>query len=219
MDDQYLIMLGNPGLNPLKLFWDIVDALDQKLDAKIAVVEDVIKWHNTKLAVRCCLSVQGCVWRGKSGSEGERGDWWEDIWGGSWDKQGRVYVTAVVKADIHDAVEPLNNEDLHNVFDTVSTLLMWPCGCWLAVYFSCTSKLWRTRLMKSARQRKQWHLQDDLQYALKKLCTVGYLVVVCEFICLMQTACLFVLWRPCLSSKICWAKLWKDEGRCAALVT
>jgi len=61
MDDQYLIMLGNPGLNPLKLFWDIVDALDQKLDAKIAVVEDVIKWHNTKLAVRCCLSVQGCV--------------------------------------------------------------------------------------------------------------------------------------------------------------
>jgi len=36
-------MLGNPGSNPLELFWDTVDALDQKLDAKIAVVEDVMK--------------------------------------------------------------------------------------------------------------------------------------------------------------------------------
>lgn len=36
-------MLGNPGSNPLELFWDTVDTLDQKLDAKIAVVEDVMK--------------------------------------------------------------------------------------------------------------------------------------------------------------------------------
>ena len=41
-------MLGNPGSNPLELFWDAVDALDQKLDAKIAVVEDVIKRFNAK---------------------------------------------------------------------------------------------------------------------------------------------------------------------------
>jgi len=36
-------MLGNPGSNPLELFWDTVDGLDQQLDAKIAVVEDVMK--------------------------------------------------------------------------------------------------------------------------------------------------------------------------------
>lgn len=41
-------MLGNPGSNPLELFWDAVDALDQKLDAKIVVVEDAIKRFNAK---------------------------------------------------------------------------------------------------------------------------------------------------------------------------
>ena len=47
-DDRYLSMLGNPGSNPLELFWDAVDALDQKLDAKIVVVEDAIKRFNAK---------------------------------------------------------------------------------------------------------------------------------------------------------------------------
>lgn len=39
-------MLGNPGSNQLELFWDVVDTLDQKLDAKIAVVENAIKTYN-----------------------------------------------------------------------------------------------------------------------------------------------------------------------------
>ena len=30
-DKRYLDMLGNPGSNPLELFWDVVDDLDQKL--------------------------------------------------------------------------------------------------------------------------------------------------------------------------------------------
>ena len=47
-DDRYLNMLGNPGSNPLELFWDAVDALDQKLDAKIVAVEDAIKRFNAK---------------------------------------------------------------------------------------------------------------------------------------------------------------------------
>lgn len=42
-DERYLNMLGNPGSNPLELFWDVVDGLDQKLDAKIAAVEGVLK--------------------------------------------------------------------------------------------------------------------------------------------------------------------------------
>ncbi|PPQ91486.1 hypothetical protein CVT25_013743 [Psilocybe cyanescens] len=49
-DDRYLDMLGNPGSNPLELFWDAVDALDQQLDGKVIIVEDAIKRHNTKLA-------------------------------------------------------------------------------------------------------------------------------------------------------------------------
>lgn len=43
-------MLGKPGSNPIELFWDVVDDLDQKLDAKIATVDAAIKRYNSKLA-------------------------------------------------------------------------------------------------------------------------------------------------------------------------
>ncbi|KAI0028675.1 hypothetical protein K488DRAFT_58019, partial [Vararia minispora EC-137] len=42
-DQRYLDLLGKPGSNPIELFWDIVDGLDQKLDAKIAVVENTLR--------------------------------------------------------------------------------------------------------------------------------------------------------------------------------
>lgn len=42
-------MLGKPGSNPIELFWDVVDDLDQKLDAKIATVDAAIKRYNSKL--------------------------------------------------------------------------------------------------------------------------------------------------------------------------
>ncbi|KJA28179.1 hypothetical protein HYPSUDRAFT_34557 [Hypholoma sublateritium FD-334 SS-4] len=51
-DARYLAMLGNPGSNPLELFWDAADALDQQLDAKVRVVEDVIRWHNERVEAR-----------------------------------------------------------------------------------------------------------------------------------------------------------------------
>lgn len=41
-DERYLGLLGIPGSNPLELFWDIVDKLDQKLDAKVALVEGAL---------------------------------------------------------------------------------------------------------------------------------------------------------------------------------
>lgn len=49
-DSRYLEILGNPGSNPLELFWDVVDGLDQKLDAKIEIVDAAIKKHNEMLA-------------------------------------------------------------------------------------------------------------------------------------------------------------------------
>lgn len=45
-DERYLNLLGNPGSNPIELFWDIVDNLDQKLDKKIAIVESAIRLFN-----------------------------------------------------------------------------------------------------------------------------------------------------------------------------
>ncbi|KZS98672.1 hypothetical protein SISNIDRAFT_546577 [Sistotremastrum niveocremeum HHB9708] len=45
-DERYLNMLGNPGSNPLELFWDEVDKLDQVLDAKVARVLAKLKEKN-----------------------------------------------------------------------------------------------------------------------------------------------------------------------------
>lgn len=45
-DTRYLDILGNPGSNPLELFWDLVDELDQQLDKKIGIVEEAIKRYN-----------------------------------------------------------------------------------------------------------------------------------------------------------------------------
>ncbi|KAK0489092.1 hypothetical protein IW261DRAFT_1443159 [Armillaria novae-zelandiae] len=45
-DERYLNMLGNPGSNQLELFWDVVDGLDQKLDAKIDVVTEALKGYS-----------------------------------------------------------------------------------------------------------------------------------------------------------------------------
>ncbi|OJA09724.1 hypothetical protein AZE42_08800 [Rhizopogon vesiculosus] len=42
-DQRYLNLLGKPGSNPLELFWDTIDSLDQKLDAKIAIAEECAK--------------------------------------------------------------------------------------------------------------------------------------------------------------------------------
>ena len=50
-DARYLNMLGNPGSNPLELFWDVVDGLDQRLDAKVAVVEAAVKNYSEKFPI------------------------------------------------------------------------------------------------------------------------------------------------------------------------
>ncbi|KAF4569950.1 hypothetical protein EYR36_009756 [Pleurotus pulmonarius] len=42
-DARYLDILGNPGSNPLELFWDAVDRLDAALDARIGGVEGVLR--------------------------------------------------------------------------------------------------------------------------------------------------------------------------------
>lgn len=42
-DERYLNLLGKPGSNPLELFWDVVDQLDQQFDAKIVSAEESIR--------------------------------------------------------------------------------------------------------------------------------------------------------------------------------
>lgn len=92
-------MLGNPGSNPLELFWDIVDSMDQKLDAKILNVESVIK-----------------AWNEKAGSPNR----------GQLPTPFRItpdttmeQFLAVVKSDRSDDIQKLTQEDLDEIFKTV----------------------------------------------------------------------------------------------------
>lgn len=48
IDKRYLNLLGNPGSNPLELFWDVVDGLDQKLDEKVELVDNALKSGSEK---------------------------------------------------------------------------------------------------------------------------------------------------------------------------
>lgn len=111
-DDRYLSMLGNPGSNPLELFWDCVDGLDQKLDAKLSVVNDVVYRHNAKLQL-------------------ESGDKYEDM---KADSDGvkafavgpettEVQFLGVVKSVGDDAITNMSSGDLHEVFLSVSSIL------------------------------------------------------------------------------------------------
>lgn len=98
-------MLGNPGSNPLELFWDAVDALDQQLDAKVLIVEDVIRRYNSKLA--------------------ETGEKEED----KMDVDPKPFAVtpettwdeffAVVNAEADASVKALSDEELQLVFKTV----------------------------------------------------------------------------------------------------
>lgn len=106
-DSRYLDMLGNPGSNPLELFWDAVDALDQKLDAKILVVEDVIKQFNAKHHPT----------EAKEESSDDKMDVDETVFTvtpeTTWDE-----FADVIKGD-EAAVKALSQEDLQLVFKTV----------------------------------------------------------------------------------------------------
>ena len=42
-DERYLTLLGTPGSNPLELFWDVVDILDEALEHHAYAVEKVMK--------------------------------------------------------------------------------------------------------------------------------------------------------------------------------
>lgn len=110
-DDRYLGMLGNPGSNPLELFWDVVDSVDQQLDAKIAVVEGAIKAYNAKNESSEDPSIE------KDG-DGENAAALTGFFVGPETSENEF--NAVVNAHATDAVKDMSPEDLHLVFKTVS---------------------------------------------------------------------------------------------------
>lgn len=113
-------MLGNPGSNPLELFWDAVDALDQKLDAKIAIVGEVLRQWSPP------------------GSEAEKpkaeGD--GDVKMGDTENGFVVLVDSkeeeflkVVNTQATEPVRQLSEDDLHAVFCAVRLLIFFGSSC------------------------------------------------------------------------------------------
>ncbi|KAJ7509732.1 hypothetical protein B0H11DRAFT_1960858 [Mycena galericulata] len=163
-DERYLNMLGNPGSNPLELFWDTVDVLDQALEKKIAVVEDAIGRYNAARAKQASAA-------GEADGDVKMADGTEEAANGDQEKEKEKekekdsgFVVnpetleeeffAVVKAGSEGdiAVEALSTEDLQLVFNTIRDIAL------------------KKRADEKRRtERRQRHLQDDLRYALKKL--------------------------------------------------
>ncbi|KZV61624.1 hypothetical protein PENSPDRAFT_759298, partial [Peniophora sp. CONT] len=139
-DERYNNLLGKPGSNPIELFWDVVDELDQQLDAKVAVAERALKRHNPEQDVK--MEVDG--------EEKEKGE----------EQSGFVVKTdteeeqfiQVLKANADDESQKLTEDELKLIFKALHEQ---------AVKDEIEAK-------KKA-ERRQRHLQDDLRYALKKL--------------------------------------------------
>ncbi len=102
-------MLGNPGSNPIELFWDIVDALDQKLDAKIAIADGAIKRHNKALEDKMKEDGDGT-------GEGAAAEAKPFEVGPDTTKEEFL---SIVKADSDESVKSLSDEDLDEIFHSV----------------------------------------------------------------------------------------------------
>ncbi|KAJ4473649.1 hypothetical protein J3R30DRAFT_3510590 [Lentinula aciculospora] len=138
-DDRYLNMLGNPGSNQIELFWDVVDDLDQKLDAKIAVVTNAIANID---APANTINKEGKEEKGVSESAGfslTPTTTEEDF-------------LNVVKAANDEDVKGMTEEELHLIYGTLHD-----------------TAVKKQADEKRRAERKQRHLQEDLRYALRKL--------------------------------------------------
>ena len=147
-DNRYLDMLGKPGSNPIELFWDVVDDLDQKLDAKIAIMEAVIKRHNTKLGP----NVEGSSQQWSIQPETTEADFLK-----------------VVQENGDEESATLSPDDLKQIFATV---LLYSHETTFHIYLVMQLHEQTVRQQadeKRRAERRARHLQDDLRYALKKL--------------------------------------------------
>ncbi|KAI0047224.1 hypothetical protein FA95DRAFT_1519206 [Auriscalpium vulgare] len=149
-DARYLDLLGKPGSNPIELFWDVVDDLDQKLDAKIDVVNAALRRHNAKLEAE-----HGKAAQLSSGPDGDAKMETEEQafkpFAVTTDTTAEEF-TNVVKENADESVSGLSEHDLNLVFETLRDQAI----------KQQTDERRRT-------ERRQRHMQDDLRYAMKKL--------------------------------------------------
>ena len=114
-DNRYLDMLGNPGSNPIELFWDAVDALDQKLDAKIAIADGAIKRHNQALEDKMKED-------GDDAGEGATPDVKPFEVGPDTTEEEFLNI---VKSDSDESVKTVSEDDLKEIFQSVCYMLVY----------------------------------------------------------------------------------------------
>ena len=128
-DERYLNMLGNPGSNPLELFWDVVDSLDQKLEAKVTVAEAAIKRHNEEKA-----------------SE-ESGDKSEIKPFKFTPDTTKAELMSIIKDD--EGIKTLDDDDIEIIYRTVCYLLPVTYSRFIAELHRCASKPSSSKRKKS----------------------------------------------------------------------
>jgi pre-mRNA-processing factor 40 len=141
-------MLGKPGSNPIELFWDVVDDLDQKLDAKIVLVEAAIKRHNTKLG---------------SNAEGSSQPW------SIQPETTEAGFLKVMQENGDEESAALSPDDLIQIFTTVRLCSAKPRFHIYPVIQLHEQAVRQQVDEKRRAERRARHMQDDLRYAIKKL--------------------------------------------------
>ena len=176
-DTRYLDLLGKPGSNPIELFWDIVDELDQQLDSKIAIAESAIRRHNVKLEAEHAKSIQTTGVKEGEGEKEARPD--------NAGKEGpKLFAVVsetteeefvkVLEDNVDEALTKLTEQDMKEVFKTVRGTRTFSEKVVSERAFLITSQLRDQAVKQQAderrrAERKQRHMQDDLRYAMKKL--------------------------------------------------
>ena len=141
-------MLGRPGSNPIELFWDVVDDLDQKLDAKIATVDAAIKRYNSKRS---------------SDAEGSSQQW------SVRPETTEVEFLKVVQENGDEESASLSTDDLKQIFTTVFFSLQ-DRRPLLILSIQLHEQILKQQADEKRRaERRARHMQDDLRYAMKKL--------------------------------------------------
>lgn len=132
-DNRYLDILGNPGSNPLELFWDVVDDLDQRLDAKMVIVEGAIRRYNAKLDA----SAKEARVKKEEGDEVRKEEEGEDrVKKEEEEEEVRHFAVLpetteeefmkVIREDEDEKLLRMKEDELEEVFQTVSFLFL-PC--------------------------------------------------------------------------------------------
>ncbi|KAF5377810.1 hypothetical protein D9757_008104 [Collybiopsis confluens] len=154
-DDRYINMLGIPGSNQLELFWDIVDGLDQKLDAKIGIVTNAINNMDMETQPANGKATEGdveAVERAKSAPTEDGREKNKDRGFSVGPAMTEDEFTKIVKSTADSDTKDLSGDELHIIYVTLHE-----------------AAIKKQADEKRRMERKVRHLQEDFRYALRKL--------------------------------------------------